>query len=684
MQWCDKTLNYLLQKKRIIGYITLYTMFTMFFLVMVRIRLYGEILTYATFLENRPEEQFIYNLTSGMTIEQRFVSPHDFEMITLDCSNHEKALDGKIKVVVESEEDGKKLADTEIENRQIQFGHPLEIPLSETGVEGKEYRVRIVGIDAPEESVGFFGYLQEGTEGALVDGKSCGYVLSVGTHIYTGLFMSLFYSSLGVMLLGGVLSVYIIAKKDLPPERMFLAIAIPVGTAFLCFMSVNFIHDGDAHLPRAYHYANMLLGIKDENMPSAITVRKDDLEMFYYSECEDTTNAQNMWHIYETWRWFAEDKSLVSDVECRNVGTANILMYLPAVIGILLGRILGLGTYPMLYLAKLLSAGVYLAGAYYAIKLIPLGKHLLAFVAALPMAIQQAVGITYDNVTLAVLFLFIAFSMKLCYEKMSKTEWIGFGACCVLLGMCKGGIYSPMLVILLFIPRRSFGDSIKKKALIITAAGLLTVMAVLGNYGRTIQSYLHLYTDDSVAEINELIENSEEEPEGMLAKPIGHEMGYIFKEPVGFIKLLANTIIEKTDYYIKGLLGEKVAWAVEELPVWSYILLGIVLLLAKNGVGEEKYPVGGWLRLGLASSVGLVFLAYHILFLVETPLNNAWIWGIQGRYFIPQAVLLLLALRNNHVTQSINSDKMLYASYYMGLVLFLFGYLEVFMTQTFR
>ena len=132
-----KILNYFRQRKTLLIYLAGYGMFTLFFLVMVRIRLYDEILTYATFLENRPEEQFIYNLTSGMTIEQRFVSPHDFEMITLDCSNHEKALDGKIKVVVESEEDGKKLADTEIENRQIQFGHPLEIPLSETGVEGK-------------------------------------------------------------------------------------------------------------------------------------------------------------------------------------------------------------------------------------------------------------------------------------------------------------------------------------------------------------------------------------------------------------------------------------------------------------------------------------------------------------------------------------------------------------------
>ncbi len=64
--------------------------------VMFKMKVEDTIVPYETYVANLDEEQFIRNLTSGMTIEQSFVAPHDFECITLSCSDHEQRLPGKI------------------------------------------------------------------------------------------------------------------------------------------------------------------------------------------------------------------------------------------------------------------------------------------------------------------------------------------------------------------------------------------------------------------------------------------------------------------------------------------------------------------------------------------------------------------------------------------------------------
>lgn len=670
--------------KKTVIYIAICGMFWLLLLLMIIIRLQDEILPYSTYKENIDEEQFIRNLTSGMTIEQTFSSPHDFTCLTLSCSDHEKDLEGNMIIEVR-DEGGELLAHKEIENSAVSYGVPVEIHFSQPCHKDQTYKVAIRAYDTGEEAIGFFGYIPNAeAETAILNGTVSKYALSIGTHTHTKLFYVLCIAIFVIMAIGMGIQIIILIWKNPQPQQMFLTLAIPIGITLLCFMNTNIIHDGDAHLPRAYHYSNILLGIDDRDMHSAITMRSDDVDLFYRSDCMNATNAQGMWHIYENWSWFVKDSSLVSEVECRTAGTTSILAYLPATLGITLARILGLGTYPMLYLAKIFSFLFYLVGVYYAIKIIPAGKQIMVFTASLPMAIQQATGITYDTVTLVILFLFVAFTIRIYFQDIEKKEWLFFAGCCALLGICKGGIYTPVLILLLILPKERFGDNIKKKILAILGIGILTVVLTITNYGGTIRAYLNLNTEKTTEETGVLTEQAEGEELTESVKPACYGMDIVIKKPLRFIKLLVNTIVERIDFYVKGILGSRVAWAVEEFPVWSYIIFGLILVLSKNGVGEEKYPMDITLRMGLIVATVLVFLVYHVLFLIETPLNYSWIWGIQGRYFIPQTVMLLLAMKNNGVVQKSKSDNMLYLAYNMGLILFLYGYFELFMIQTYN
>lgn len=661
-------------------YLLLCGAFVSIFFLMIAIRLGGQILPYATHLENRDEEQFIRNLTSGKTIEQNFVSPHDFDCLTISASNHEKILEGKTLVQLWNTDTQELIISQEIKNSSIEYAVPVEIHLSEIGMQDVKYTIKIQGLDTGEEAIGFFGYQGErGVETALIDGEESNYVLSIGTHTHTKLFFGLFIAVFAIMLIGLViLLICLLYKRITQPEQVFLMFAVPMGLAFLCFMSVNFIHDGDAHFARAYHYSNTILGIWDENPDKAITMRKEDAEIVFDSKCMNAKNAQNMWHIFENWKWFAEDKNLVQDVECRSAGITNILLYLPSVLGILLARILGLGAYPMLYFGKIIPMAMYLIGVYYAIKLIPIGKHLMVFTAALPMAMQQSTGITYDNVTLTVLFLFIAYAIRLYYMNMKKYEWVVFTILCILLGCCKGGIYTPMMILLLFIPKSRM-KGLKRKIVYITGVGVFVAAVTLMNYSTIIRRYVQI--DMKTVQSTATDEYGLEEV--IKEKVQTYGIGLVIREPLKFVKLFMTTIMDWGDEYVRGMLGNGVAWAVEKLPVWAYMFFGVILLLSKNGMSEEKYKVNRTLKLAFLMAFLLVFGAYHILFLIETPITYSYIWGIQGRYFLPLSILLLLVFRNNEVKQEKGSEHLLYIGYYFEMMLFLYGYFQVFMTQTY-
>ena len=80
----------------------------------------------------------------------------------------------------------------------------------------------------------------------------------------------------------------------------------------------------------------------------------------------------------------------------------------------------------------------------------------------------------------------------------------------------------------------------------------------------------------------------------------------------------------------------------------NWILLLMLCLLvggAKCRVEGQTEPAVSLKERGLvAGIVFLEFLGFHILMLLETPINDPVINGVQGRYFIPPLLAALLAV----------------------------------------
>ncbi len=151
-----------------------------------------------------------------------------------------------------------------------------------------------------------------------------------------------------------------------------------------------------------------------------------------YSDYLDVIEAGKMMTHQE----IAQDKSLYKDsikvrfdwsrLSFHFHPSISILRHLPASIGIAISVLLRLPIMLGLQLAELFSLLFFLLCGYKALRLMPVKKELLCFIMLLPMTLQQCASINYDSVLIPMSFLLTAylFHCKYVAERVSWKQMI--------------------------------------------------------------------------------------------------------------------------------------------------------------------------------------------------------------------------------------------------------------------
>jgi uncharacterized membrane protein len=120
------------------------------------------------------------------------------------------------------------------------------------------------------------------------------------------------------------------------------------------------------------------------------------------------------------------------------------------------------------------------------------------------------------------------------------------------------------------------------------------------------------------------------------------QMALILQDPVNYLMVIARTFGSQWLGHMKGFVG-KLGHFGPELPVAAGALHVFVLSLSALGAGKEGVNIGAREKL-IASAIVLLSTLSFItpLYLTWTPLGGSVIEGVQGRYFMPLAPLLLM------------------------------------------
>ena len=441
-----------------------------------------------------------------------------------------------------------------------------------------------------------------------------------------------YFNVVFAIILLGFTIVYALVVCKASIEKIYLGAGITAGIIFMLLITPMAAADEDNHFYKCYDFSNVFWGY--ESGENEHWLRECDAN----TELTRELSAKNYYYIAK--RLFAKadtQEILLITVDDVTYDDKDIIYYFPAVIGILLGRITGASDVALLMFGRIFMFAVYMVITYFALKKMPIMKPAFALVMLMPTVISRAAAITYDGLFMAYIFMFIAYVIYFWHTKeVFKIRDI---IIMVFLGLtitvAKGGAYIPFLLLLFLIPKASFGTKIKYPVIVVSSIIICFVAYCL--------CHLSLFVDfkDSTAGATNNLAWTEDE---------GYTLKHIITDPKNSLVLFVRTLIDYGYKWYGEMIGDGYGWhQIYVSPLLTIAYTVVLSLSCANVKGEEKclsakfrYVFAGVI---IASSL-LVILS---MWLFWTPLNYKTVAGVQGRYFIPMFMLIILALKNKSV-----------------------------------
>lgn len=455
---------------------------------------------------------------------------------------------------------------------------------------------------------------------------------------YTGgtdAFRKMFYLVSGALFLMFFIAFYLLKVRAVRLEVVFLLTGLILGMTYSLLVPPIAAPDESYHLGFVYAEAEKLNGWDTNEYFDGGSVGTQYLRQ---EEAEHGLRQDGIDHAYYT-EFFSrllerEQTDALTELRYSNNHEVPHLLYVPAALGVNLGRALHLGAVPTLMLGRFFNLLVFLAAGFYALRRVPFGKELLYAATLLPMTLQEVDSFSCDSMILAMAFLMIALSLHFAYHDIVwKKEngrlspapvidavlLIGTSA---LLSRCKYGACVPLCLLLwLIFLRKKKSD--RKLAF---GAVLLFVLDLVAGFFPSLYRTFHSVVLENTAAPN-------------------YTIGDLLRDPLNIFRVLGNTINRYTDHYLFSTVGTSLGWYTINVPLFLgalFFLALFLLLLRERGSARIERASEKWL-LGTVCVLGVLTAAGGML-IGNTPRTSAEIIGLQGRYFLPYLPLLLLLL----------------------------------------
>lgn len=469
-------------------------------------------------------------------------------------------------------------------------------------------------------------------------------------------FLNLLFIIFSILIIVFTLVIILGEQNKLQLEKLFFLTIIFLGILFEIVITPFAVPDEAAHIDTVYRISNQLLGVEDTGIKDAIYKRECDI--YTDSGIKRTIDVESYKWLYDDWFSAAENRNGKLTFAADVTPNANALYFLPAAISITVGRILGIGFLPMIYLARTANLLLVAWMIYQAVKKLPFGKSILCVIALLPITLQQIASCSYDALIIGVSILYVSYCVFAIYSKtkLEKTDILVILITAIMLGACKGGVYTPLYLLGIWILIKRgyirFPQRREMKIVCIAVAVCIVLASIIGVVCVFKQS-LDPYS----------LRNGY------------YPLAYLIQHPWETFRIVENTLYEGTYTYFRHLIGDGLGYF--QVSLKFIIPIGYVLLLGKAVICSEKYPytVDVPNKCVFLTAAALSFAAVHLAFLISyTVFGDKVIGGVQGRYFIPLLWLLLISLRSGRI---VNKEKKYRKIVTMGYMLGIMSVMQV-------
>ena len=433
-------------------------------------------------------------------------------------------------------------------------------------------------------------------------------------------------------------------KSNVSLQRSFVIVGLLIGCSYMLLITPLSVPDENYHYNSSYLVSNYLMFKNDKQ---EVTKQHANFDGFVVHD-----NVSSAYNRFTDSMFLTQEDLKETDRIVERYSLDYPIQHVPQAIGISVARLCRLNFVGVFYLGRLFNLLFYLLCSYFAIKCIPFFKGALFFIGLLPMSMQQAASLSSDSFINGLSFLIIALVCKIIMteKKIDYKDIIAIIVAIILLSPAKV-IYFLLATMLLIIPAERFNNHKERIIFNITAVGtgifaiLLTRLNALANMAQQHTS-VDTWNNERYYSISDF-----------------------FADPQSAVDIFLKTFDMKGFSYFENMLGSELSGFTIILPGWIVFILTISFLMNAIKQPNDGYVFRGRDRAFISIIVlSIVVLVMTSMLLGWTTINFDYIVGVQGRYFIPIALLVLLALRNNTINSTIDLEEylltMLFATHF--------------------
>ena len=437
-------------------------------------------------------------------------------------------------------------------------------------------------------------------------------------------------------------------------DRLFLITLTGLSLFFTFAFPPFSVPDEQYHFLNTYRYSDIML--LQDSSDDYLSIRSSDLEMVLaLNDQAITSNKYDT--IIEEYSLFSSDSSIVKYDWATDLSSNPFQTRLFPALGICIARLLNLGSIPLFYLGRILSAFSYIIMVYLSFKITPVCKELVAVLALLPMSLHLAGSYSYDVAIIGLSFLLSSSCLKaISTDRIIETkQYLLIAVTSFLLAPCKS-IYSLLSLLVFLIPASNFSCK-RTEVLFKIGIPLLAILSALMLRIDSILAYIlppEAYSEAAVGPVYDYR---------------GSETGYYYtitgllSNPIECLSLFANTFVTQSGFYLVSFIGGSLGWFQANMTSPSILVaLFTLLLLYSTQVGLPRDNEPGAITLRPAQRMTFLLISALQLLCVMLSMALGWtfdnetvIQGVQGRYFIPFSFIALCSISSNLFRSKMNS-----------------------------
>jgi len=315
--------------------------------------------------------------------------------------------------------------------------------------------------------------------------------------------------------------------------------------------------------------------------------------------------------------------------EFSNTAAYSPLPYVPQAIAIAIGRPLGMTVLELMYFGRLANLLVWTASGYAALRIAPGFRRPVFLLMLMPMSIYLAASLSADVVGNALVVLFCAMVWRYSAEpdavgRIKPPEILVLILLACGIGLAKF-VYVPVAALVVLIPRRAWGGTQRKRAIIAAVVGLAIMAAVCWS----------LETPGL-----DMIANG---VSGNFSPRL--QLEFLRENPAAWPIIAVRTLREYSRPILISFVGE-FGWL--DRPVAGIVAFGYYAALLWACLSCTKdlkiRSMVSWITTLCILAAGSAFLIVLTAYLYWNPLAEPEVSGLQGRYFIALAPPLMMLM----------------------------------------